>query len=93
MLKITVEPSLKWPKFDQYLAQIQPNWLKMTLKMVKNHENYTGFFNFLPKMANFWTFGKCQKCNEIFGLFLQKAVHFPQNVSKFETLRSHSNNT
>ena len=73
MSNITVEPSIKWPKFDQ--------------KMVENHKNYTGIFDFLPKMANFWPFGKCQKCTKLFVfLFSRKLVHFCENVPKFEIL-------
>ena len=46
----------------------------MTQKMVKNHKNYTGIFDLLPKMANFWPFGKCQ--TKIFGLFFTKGGTF-----------------
>ena len=84
MSKITVEPSIKWPKFDQYLAQIWANWSKMTQKMVKNHKNYTGIFNFLPKMANFWPFSKCRKCTKIFGLFFTKCGTFSQKFTEVQ---------
>ena len=67
----TVYVEYKWPKFDQ----IQPSWSKMTQKMVENHENYTGILDFLPKMANFLPFGKCQKCTKPFVfLFSRKSV-------------------
>ena len=56
----------------------------MTLKMVKNVENYTKIFDFLTKMANFRTFIKCQKCTgifEIFGrLFSQKFRVFIETI-------------
>ena len=41
----------------------------MTLKMVKNVKNYTEIFDFLTKMADFWTFAKCRKCTGIFEIF------------------------
>ena len=41
----------------------------MTLKMVETVKNYTNIFDFLAKMAHFWTFIKCQKCNGIFKIF------------------------
>ena len=41
----------------------------MTLKMVRNVKNYTKIFDFLTKMANFWTFVKCQKSTGIFEIF------------------------
>ena len=37
--------------------------------MVENVKNYTKTFDFLTKMANFWTFIKCQKCTGIFKIF------------------------
>ena len=59
----------------------------MALKMVQNHEYYTRIFDFLSKMADFWYFGKCRKCTELFGfLFSRQAVHFPKITRKPETV-------
>ena len=40
--------------------------LQNGLNLIKNVENYTKNFDFLSKMVNFWSFGKCRKCTEIF---------------------------
>ena len=56
----------------------------MTLKMVKNVKNYTKIFDFLTKMANFWTFVRCRKCTGIFEIFgspfLQKFWVFIETI-------------
>ena len=69
------------------MAQILPNWSKMNLKMVKNHKNYAGIFDFLPKMANFWLSIDCQKCTKIFDFRLSTfPVHFPKITQNSETV-------
>ena len=50
-------------------------------------KNLTKNFDFLLKMANFWPFGKCQKCTGIFGpKFLASTVKFRENTPEFENL-------
>ena len=54
--------------FDIYIQNKPQNWPNMAQKMVKNPKNYTGIFNFLPKMMDYWLSTDCQKCTELFGL-------------------------
>ena len=52
--------------------------------MIKNFENLTKNFDFLP---NILSFGKCQKCTGIFGpKFLVLTVKFRENTLEFENL-------
>ena len=41
-------------------------------KMVENPENYTGIFDFLPKMTDFRLSTDCRKCTELFGLLFSR---------------------
>ena len=53
----------------------------------QNNQKFQHLSNFLPKMANFWSFGKCQKCTGIFGpKFLVLTVKFRKNTLEFENL-------
>ena len=70
----------------------------MTLKMVENVENYTKIFDFLTKMAFFWTFVKCRKCTGIFeifrGPFLQNFQVFIETIetvngTQYPTFQQH----
>ena len=50
-----------------------------SLNLTKNVENHTKNFDFLSKMSDFWSFGKCQKCTKIFDFqLLTFPVHFPK---------------
>ena len=52
--------------------------------MIKNFENLTKNFDFLP---NILSFGKCQKCTGIFGpKFLVWTLYFPENTPEFKNL-------
>ena len=83
MSKITIEPSIKWPKFDQYLAQIGQKWLKKWSKITKIIPE---FFTSYQKWPIFGLSVSVKNVLKYLVFFSQKAVHFPKNLPKFKTL-------
>ena len=64
--------------------QIGQKWLKKGLKLTKIIPGVSTI-NFLT--VNFWYFGMCQKCTQIFNFrLLAFPVHFPKITQKTETL-------
>ena len=55
--------------------------------IINNPKNYTGIFDFLPKMADFRPFVNCQQCTGNFGpKYLVLDGHLPKNTPEFKNL-------